>query len=268
MSDKSNYILQIKTNDGFALKILSEFFSSCLHRCIFEINDQGLCLNSVDSKEHRLLSMTLKKEKFILFYKTKNFAFDINSNHLYKIIKTIRKKDVVTLFILKDKPNKLGLTISHANESNESTSFIEISITSPSNISIPENNDSYHLTCSGKDFQKLKSLSSISNTLNIKAYPFYIVFYCDGEVVSKKIKIGENDSADDKLLIEENIQTSYITTLNKIANMSNNVIFYIRNDGMINIVFDIMSMGEFNIFIKTHRTIEEELNTNQEEEED
>jgi hypothetical protein len=48
--------------------------------------------------------------------------------------------------------------------------------------------------------------------------------------------------------------------------MSNNVIFYIRNDGMINIVFDIMSMGEFNIFIKTHRIIEEESNAQEEDE--
>lgn len=267
MSDKSKYLLQIKTNDGFALKILSEFFSSCLHRCIFEVNTKGLCLNSVDSKEHRLLSMVLRQEKFIIFYNKTPFAFDINSGHLYKIIKTIRKKDVVTLFILKDKPNKLGLTIAHANESNESTSFIEISNTSPSNISIPENKDEYRLTCTGKDFQKLKSLSSISNVLNIKAYDYHVIFYCDGEVVSKKIRIGENESKESAHLIEENIQTTYITTLNKIANMSNNVILYLRKDGMVNIVFDILSLGEFNIFIKSHRIIEEESKTNEEEEE-
>jgi len=264
MSDKSNYLLQIKTNDGFALKILSEFFSSCLHRCIFEINSKGLCLNSVDSKEHRLLSMVLKQEKFIVFYNKEPFAFDINSSHLYKIIKTIRKKDVVTLFITKDKPNKLGITISHANENNESTSYIEISCTSPSNITIPENENEYRLTCSGKDFQKLKSLSSINNVMNIKAYDFHIVFFCDGEVVSKKIRIGESDGRENTHLLEENINTSYITTLNKIANMSNNVIFYIRKDGMINIVFDILSLGEFNIFIKSLRIINEETNDDDE----
>jgi hypothetical protein len=37
---------------------------------------------------------------------------------------------------------------------------------------------------------------------------------------------------------------------------------------MINIVFDIMSMGEFNIFIKTHRIIEEESSIQEEEQEE
>jgi DNA polymerase III sliding clamp (beta) subunit (PCNA family) len=208
--------------------------------------------------------MVLKQEKFIVFYNKEPFAFDINSSHLYKIIKTIRKKDVVTLFITKDKPNKLGITISHANENNESTSYIEISCTSPSNITIPENENEYRLTCSGKDFQKLKSLSSINNVMNIKAYDFHIVFFCDGEVVSKKIRIGESDGRENTHLLEENINTSYITTLNKIANMSNNVIFYIRKDGMINIVFDILSLGEFNIFIKSLRIINEETNDDDE----
>jgi len=271
MSDKSKYLLQLKTTDGFALKILSEFFSSCLHRCIFEINSKGLCLNSVDSKEHRLLSMVLRQEKFIIFYNKNPFAFDINSGHLYKIIKTIKKKDNVMLFVLKDKPNKLGITISsssNSDESNESTSFIEISNSSPSNIMIPENKDEYRLTCTGKDFQKLKSLASISNVMNIKAYDYNIVFYCDGEVVSKKIRIGESDSKESPPLLEENIQTSYITSLNKIANMSSNVIIYIRKDGMINIVFDILSLGEFNIFIKSHRVIEEENNENEEEDDE
>lgn len=251
---KSNYLLQIRTNEGFALKILAEFFSSCLHRCIFEINNKGLCLNSVDSKEHRLLSMTLKKEKFMTFYNETNFAFDINSGHLYKIIKSIRKKDVVILFIQKDNPNKLGITIFHNNESNESTSFIEITNTSPSNIDIPDNDNEYRLTCSGKDFQKLKSLSTISSEINIKAYDYNIVFFCDGDVVSKKIRIGE-DSENSNLLLEENIQTSYMTTLNKIANMSSNVVIYVRRDGMINIIFDILSLGEFKIFIKSKRLI-------------
>jgi len=264
---KSNYILQIKTNDGFALKILSEFFSSCLHRCIFEVNNKGLCLNAIDSKEHRLLSMTLKKEKFITFYNTTNFAFDINSGNLYKIIKTIRKKDVVNLFILKDKPNKLGITISHLNESNESTSFIEISNTSASNIQIPNNIEEYRITCTGKDFQKLKSLASISNELNIKAYEYHMVFFCDGEVVSKKIRIGEEENNDAEALLEENIQTSYITTLNKIANMSSNVIIYMRRDGMINIIFDILSLGEFTIFIKSKRLINIEEEENEDDDE-
>jgi len=209
--------------------------------------------------------MVLKKEKFLIFHNDKNFAFDINSGHLYKIIKTIRKKDVVTLFIVKDKPNKLGITIAHANESNESTSFIEISQTSPSNISVPENEDEHRLTCSGKDFQKLKSLSSISTTMNIKSYPYHLVFFCDGEVISKKIRVGE-DTTDNELILEENVQTSYITTLNKIANMSSNVIIYIRRDGMINIVFDILTLGEFNIFIKSHRVIQNETEETEEEE--
>ena len=94
-----------------------------------------------------------------------------------------------------------------------------------------------------------------------------MVFFCDGEVVSKKIRIGEEENNDAEPLLEENIQTSYITTLNKIANMSSNVIIYMRRDGMINIIFDILSLGEFTIFIKSKRLINIEEEENEDDDE-
>jgi proliferating cell nuclear antigen PCNA len=255
------YIFYLKSRDGFVFKIFSEFFSSCMMRCAFNVDKNGLSLLSTDNKKHRLFSIKMPILKFRKFDFLKPFSFDVNSNHLHKIMKTIRKKDSLTLFITEDQPHELKISVSQGTENIESTSTIRIMLVHPSDIEILDYSDKSYVNCTGKDFQKIKNLSNIGKKTDIILKNKEVVFDCDGgDVISKSIKIGEDveskEECNESLVVSVN--TTYISSLSKIASISSNVLIYICENSPIKITFDIPTIGDFNIFIKTNKLIDEE----------
>jgi proliferating cell nuclear antigen PCNA len=267
MSNK-NMLFYLKTRDGFVFKILSEFFSSCMMRCAFNIDKNGLSLLSTDNKNHRLFSVMMPRLKFRNFTFSKAFTFDVNSNHLHKIMKTIRKKDSLTMYITEESPHELNISVSQGLENIESTSTIRIMYVHPANIDIIDYSEKNYVNCTGKDFQKIKNLSNIGKKTNVILNKKDILFECDGsDVISKSIKIGEdNEHNNDKnnQQVKVSIQTIYISSLSKIASISSNVLIYICENSPVKITFDIPTVGDFNVFIKTEKMIEEEDKQNTE----
>jgi len=258
---KKNYLFYLKSRDGFVFKIFSEFFSSCMMRCAFTVDKNGLSLLSTDNKKHRLFSIKMPLLKFRKFDFVKPFSFDVNSNHLHKIMKTIRKKDSLTLYIMEDQPHELKISVSQGTENIESTSTIRIMLVHPSDIEILDYSDKSYVNCTGKDFQKIKNLSNIGKKTNVILKNKEVVFDCDGgDVISKSIKIGEDvetkEDSDDNLTV--GVNTMYISSLSKIASISSNVLIYVCENSPIKITFDIPTIGDFNIFIKTNKIIDEE----------
>jgi len=271
MSTK-NYMFYLKTRDGFVFKILSEFFTSCMMRCAFTIDKNGLSLLSTDNKKHRLFSVKMPRVKFRNFTFTKPFTFDVNSSHLHKIMKTIRKKDSLTMYITEDSISELNISVSQGVENIESTSTIRIMHVHPADIDLIDYSDKSYVNCTGKDFQKIKNLSNIGKKTNIILQNKDVFFECDGsDVISKSIKIGE-DSESSTVFTNEKIkvsaQTTYLSSLSKIASISSNVLIYICENSPIKITFDIPTVGDFNIFIKTDKMIESEEETQDENEEE
>lgn len=261
-------LFYLKTRDGFVFKILSEFFSSCMMRCAFNIDKNGLSLLSTDNKNHRLFSVMMPRLKFRNFTFSKAFTFDVNSNHLHKIMKTIRKKDSLTMYITEESPHELNISVSQGLENIESTSTIRIMYVHPANIDIIDYSEKNYVNCTGKDFQKIKNLSNIGKKTNVILNKKDILFECDGsDVISKSIKIGEdNEHNNDKnnQQVKVSIQTIYISSLSKIASISSNVLIYICENSPVKITFDIPTVGDFNVFIKTEKMIEEEDKQNTE----
>jgi len=260
---KQNFLFFLKSRDGFVFKIFSEFFASCMMRCAFTIDKSGLSLLSTDNKKHRLFSIKMPLLKFRKFDFVKPFTFDVNSSHLHKIMKTIRKKDSLTLYITEDQPHELKISVSQGTENIESTSTIRIMMVHPPDIDIPDYSDKSYVNCTGKDFQKIKNLSNIGKKTNVILKNKEVVFDCDGgDVISKSIKIGEDFEAkeeeQDNLIVAVN--TLYISSLSKIASISSNVLIYVCEDSPIKITFDIPTIGDFNIYIKTNKIIDSEEN--------
>lgn len=252
----------LKTRDGFVFKILSEFFTSCMMRCAFTIDKNGLSLLSTDNKKHRLFSVKMPRVKFRNFTFTKPFTFDVNSSHLHKIMKTIRKKDSLTMYITEDSISELNISVSQGVENIESTSTIRIMHVHPADIDLIDYSDKSYVNCTGKDFQKIKNLSNIGKKTNIILQNKDVYFECDGsDVISKSIKIGEDSESSTELKNEKikvSVQTTYLSSLSKIASISSNVLIYICENSPIKITFDIPTVGDFNIFIKTDKMIESE----------
>ena len=269
-----NYLFSLKSRDAFVFKIFSEFFSSCMMRCQFNVDKNGLSLISTDNKKHRLFCLRMPTMKFRKFDFEKNFSFDVNSGLFHRIMKTIRKKDCLSMYISKDEPNELNISISPGTETIDSASKIRISYVHPSEIEIMDYSEKNYISCSGKDFQKIKNLSNIGKKTKVIIRNKEIIFDCDGgDVISRAITIGEEErnetdysTVNDQCEVQLN--TSYLSSLNKIASISSNVLIYIAKSNPVKITFDIPSIGDFSIFIKTEDIINNEENAERKEDDE
>ena len=102
-----------KTNEAHVIKCISELLQNNIKNTSFEIDETGIKLKMTDSNKKILIDLELYSEFFSLykFNFPKKIYLGLNQSHFYKMLKTIKKKDSIVLFINDDKMTDLGIQI-------------------------------------------------------------------------------------------------------------------------------------------------------------
>lgn len=261
MTTNPTYIFSAKTREAFVIKILGELFSNTLKYVPFKFKENGIFIQQTDNKKEILLDISLNKEQFDSYKCIRPVSFEVNSIHLYKMLKSIKKKDRITLFITEEDPLRLGICVEQSDENNKVTTYIHITYTQPEVIGRPEGYEN-PIIMSNKEFVKMKNLHNISKNLTISSKPGFIKFFCDGgDIYSREIVIGNEDDEENKyisILYKQNFTTSHITTLTKCAAQSGNIQVYINNELPIKIKMKAGNLGDILVFIKSKELIQDE----------
>lgn len=256
------YIFRAKTKEAFVFKVLGEFLSSTLKFAPFKINENGITLVQTDHKREQLIDLSFKKDNFLIYKYTKPLFFTINAMNLYKMLKNIKKKDSVTIFIEESNPDRLGISVEHQDENNKICTYLKIMHSlNVENIDLPDGY-SKPLIMNSKEFQKMKNMQSISKNMLLKSSTSFISFFCDGgELYTREICIGEKGE-DEVISYEQNFLTHHITMLTKCAgltgNGSGNIYIYTHEDLPLKINIALGNIGELHVYIKSLEMIEEE----------
>lgn len=263
-----NYIFKAKTKEAFVIKVLSELLSNAnIKWAPFRIDNEGIHLSQSDANNHQLISFTLYRENFLGYKATRPINFQVNSAHLYKMLKSIKKKDTLTLFIKDTEEDscKLGICVETTDENNKTTTYIRITYNQPQIFDERMVYPNPTIT-SNKEFQKMKNLHNISKTMEVFCpYPGLIKFFCDGgEIYEREVVLGhENTDSDakDKNFEEyrQTFNTSFITGLTKCANQSGNVKIFVHKDLPLKISMKAGNLGDLTILIKSKERIALEL---------
>ena len=164
MSDKvPKYIFKAKTKQASVIKILGELLNNTIKFSPFCINEKGIFLTQQDAKNEQLIDIALYKENFSSYKCEKQLKFIINSQHLYRMLKSIKKKDGIILFITEEDEYMLGFSIEQSEENNKITKYIRTSEARIDIIQKPEGYDNPIITTS-KEFQRMKTLHNFSKT--------------------------------------------------------------------------------------------------------
>ena len=115
----SDHIIDIKTVQSSAIKILIEALKEILTDANLIIDDTGIKLIAMDNSRSVLIYMKLNSEKFESFYCKEKITIGINMLNLFKLIKTINTTDTLTLFIHKDDINNFGIKINNHEKHTE-----------------------------------------------------------------------------------------------------------------------------------------------------
>jgi proliferating cell nuclear antigen PCNA len=257
-----NYIFKAKTKEAFVIKILSELLSHTIKFAPFRIDHEGIHLSQADMNYSQLINFTLHKENFQSYKYTHQLNFMVNSSHLYRMLKAIKKKDYITLFIREDDNTRLGICVETTDENNKTNTFIRITYNQPEVYRDPMGYENPTIT-TAKEFQKMKNLHNISKNMIITSpHPGFIKFFCDGgEVFSREVAIGSDERDEDEQSeeIEEYRQvftTSHITQLTKCAGQSGNVQIFVQHDLPLKIKMKAGNLGDLTVFIKSREQIE------------
>jgi proliferating cell nuclear antigen PCNA len=257
------FIFKAKTREAFVLKILGELINFVLKFASFKINEKGIFLLQPCDKNHQMIEISLFKEYFPYYRCDVPISFEVNCAHLHKMLKAIKKKDGITLFINNDNDDdlKLGICVEQSDENNKVVTYIPINKTRSEDIKVPTDYDS-PIIMTNKEFQKLKNLHTISEDLVVTSKPEFIKFFCDGgSIYSRELVIGNENDEDNKhinITYRQTFYTPYITRLTKCAMQSGVVqIFVDENNGM-KIKMKAGGLGEVIVYIKSKEIIEDE----------
>jgi proliferating cell nuclear antigen PCNA len=257
----SGYIFQAKTEEAFVIKILGELLSKRLKFAHFKVNENGIFLLQTDPRAEQLIEISLLRENFSPYRCTKQLVFSVSTSNLYKMLKCIKKKDAIRLYIHEDDPSILGICVEQMNENNRVLTNLKITNTHLEDIIRPEGYDT-PIIIPSKQFQKMKNLHNISKVMVITSKLNYIRFFCDGgELYSRELVIGnenDEDNAHIKRLYKQEFNTEYITGLFKCAGQSGSVSVYVDEENGLKIKMKTGGLGDLIVYIKSKELIEYE----------
>lgn len=192
------------------------------------------------------------------------------------MLKTIKKKDSLQLFINDDFPTDLGIRVIPKENNRITTSTIKILNVQNLDIDLP-GGGSYGkpVIVPSSEYQKtIKDMNNIGNIINIVSKNFHIKFQSDaGGILKRKVEFGELEDSDDdseKEQVEYNqdFYTEQLIRICKISGLSTNLQMYTKENQPLLIRSSIGNIGKISIYIKSKEQLEQETNFNIDSEDD
>lgn len=251
-----NFLFCAKTNEAYCLKILSEIIQYSIKNAYYEIDRTGIYLSMSDSKKHMDFSVDLLAENFISFdIAVDKICFSVNQMHLYTMLKSIKKKDTVTLYIESSNPYELHIHIEPKEKLKITTSSIKIQ--QAHNIRIPPTFTPYTNTIGipSSDYSKMcKELSSLSKNIQIDSSKLHIGFQSiTTNIYSKKVTFGTPVEQ----TVTQEVLFEYLSNFSKISGISSNVHISQSPNNPLMLRSSIGNIGKLIVFIKTNNQINE-----------
>jgi proliferating cell nuclear antigen len=254
-------IFKCKSNEAYCIKILAELLSNNIKTGCFVIDDTGIYLRMMDHHRSILIDLNLNANNFQVYkYSSKKIYLGINLNHFHKMLKSIKKKDSIELFINENAPNDLGIKVIPKENNRVTTSYIKIQNVQNLDINIPTGY-SKPIIVSSSEYQKLvKEMSSIGSTLKVVSKNYSIEFSCDaGGILKRTVQFGEvfdDDSEKDALEYEQEFVTDQLCRITKLSGLSSNMQIFPGKPLLF--TSSVGSLGKISIYIKSKEQIDSE----------
>ena len=238
----------------------------------FTINEKGMFMRVTDMNMYVLFDLELYSDNFLVyeFNHSEPIKIGLNLKHLYKMLKSMKKKDTIE-FIIKDLTlDNFCIRVIPRENNRVSESYIKIHEYQMIDIELPgESIDGPRygrpVNILSNDFQKMiKDLCSISNDIKIRATEHTVNFCCMiDKVLSKQITFG-NDIHEytsthaplEPLIYEGEFDIVQILTIIKISGLNRQIQMFCTTGLPILLKSHVGNMGELRLYIKSKDMID------------
>jgi len=259
------YTFRCKTSEAYMIKILLELLHNNIKTGCFELTQQRIHFCMTDANKRTLVHFELNAKDFNLYHlKPDVLKIGLNINHFYKMLKSIKKKDSVVLFIREDEPFELGIQIVPKDHQRLTTSCIRIQTIQNLEILLPGPYPQSTLV-SASEFSKMcKDMLSISNIVRVTATPYNVSFHCNlGSVYSREVILGETDLDFTKetpveVTFLDEFDTEQLSRILKMSGLASTLSISCVESLPMLVQCKIGTLGSLEVYMKSRNQVEEE----------
>jgi proliferating cell nuclear antigen PCNA len=260
---ESNQIFYCKTTEGYIIKVLSELLQNNIKNGCFIVSEKGMFFRMTDSNRRILIDVKLSSDKFSSFKynqsKDKQLSIGLNLSHFYKMLKNIKKKDSLALFIEENKEDVLGIRVIPKEKNRITTSFVKIQNLQSLDIDIPESYNKPVNIPSNEYIKMIKDLNNMGGSMiTISSCIGFLKFNCDTSgIYSREIIFGDSDEKMELSCVQE-FDVEQLYRVSKITGICSLIQIY-QKDGL-PLLFSgtVGNLGTISIFVKDKKQIQEE----------
>ena len=247
-------IFKAKTQEGYIIKVLSELLQNVIKTACLEVTKEGIYLRMMDSHRYILINIELIGSNFNIFHvqSSKTLYLGISLNHLYKMLKSIKKKDALLMHIDDENPELLHLTVYPKENNRISKSSVHIQTIQHINIPLPTGYTNPVIISSGDYQRTLKDMNNIGDVVSIHMRKYSVLLGCSADgIYSREVLFGELDD-DSEDTYTEHFDMEQFVRIIKIAGLSKNIQMYKGNNTLpLSIVSNVGQLGTISIYIKS-----------------
>jgi proliferating cell nuclear antigen len=250
----------MKTTEAYTIKILSELLQNTIKTACIKICSDGLYLRDMDSLRKILLDIFIDSKamsKYVFNWSSNSMFIGLNLSHLYRMLKTVKKKDSIVLEIHDDNPKQLLITIFPKENNRITKSFILIQDKQSIETELP-GGYKRPVNIPSSEYQKtMKDMNTISSIVDVTVRESCVKFRCDSnKIYAREVIFGEIDEEDDKILFEDEFEMEQFVRIIKIAGLSKFLQIYGVPNLPLLITSQIGLIGHMNVYIKSKKLFE------------
>jgi proliferating cell nuclear antigen len=272
------YILELKTTQATAIKIVIDAINSLLNDANFDIypyhinHDDGrddnkkktiggIVLKEVNKTGKILVYMKLDADKFDIYKYNSNkekITLGIDIGNLLKCLKCMSHFDTMAWYIDEEDINKLIIVLECLEKKEKKTFKLNLMDIEEETYDISPITFPYLITLPSQDFHKYcKDMAASTDKIELKATSNRIFFSGRGEIGDIEFEVGETNgglsiqcTTNNKDEIVQGIfELKFLLIFTKCTNLCNQVTLFLKNDYPIIITYQIAALGEIKLVL-------------------
>jgi proliferating cell nuclear antigen len=251
-------IVEAKTVQTGAVRTLIEALRSILVEMSLLFDKDGVRMIAMDNTRTVLVHLRLHAEKFEKYtynHDTPKLIIGVNTDHLYRIVRTATNDDTLTLYIDGDDANSLGILMENGEKKQVHRYKLNLLDRDEPDLSLPETEFSTRITMPSLDFQKIcRDMTLLSaKTVDITNVGNTLTFSCKGHFASRTTVMGDTEtdfsiqkkSSDE--IVSGTFSIPHLVLFTKCSNLCNNLEVHMKNGWFLMIRYVVANLGEIKL---------------------
>lgn len=251
--DAGPLLLELKTVQATTFKQVIDALKELLIDVNVEFDESGLKIVALDHTRVVLVHLKLDADRFETYYCPKKLFVGVNALKVHMLIKTISNNDILTLYVERDDPNRLGVRIENQEKDVRTTYKLSMLDIDTFHVEIPPADFQTTITMPSVDFQKIvRDMHNLADFIEIRNVENQLMFSCKGDFCTQETVLNTETNPNIHIsksttraheIIQGVFSLKYLATFTKCTGLCNVVSLYLRNSYPLILVYSVANLG-------------------------